>query len=42
MLKQDPKKKEQDISEIQTYPGASNIGRSLTLEGEITGRGLNR
>jgi cytoskeletal protein CcmA (bactofilin family) len=37
MLKQDPKKKEQDISEIQTYPGASNIGRSLTLEGEITG-----
>jgi cytoskeletal protein CcmA (bactofilin family) len=38
MLKQDPKKKEQDIPpDIQASAGKSLIGRSLILEGDISG-----
>ncbi len=38
MLKQDPKKKEQDIPpDIQASTEKSLIGRSLSLEGDISG-----
>ncbi len=38
MLKHDPKKKEQGTPpDIQSSPGTSTIGRSLSWEGDITG-----
>jgi len=38
MLKQDPKKKEQDLTpDIQPSPGTSNLGRALSWEGDLTG-----